>query len=64
MQVLKLKDVMAKTRLSRSSIYRLMNEGKFPQGFKFSDDGKAANWLESEIDAHILQMSQNRITEV
>jgi len=64
MQVLRLKAVMAKTCLSRSTIYRLMNEGKFPHGFKLSDDGRASGWLESEIDAYILRMSQNRTTEV
>ena len=54
-QVLKLPELVVKTRLARSSIYRLMKQGKFPSGFKLSDGGRAAGWLLSDIDSFLTQ---------
>ncbi|EMA2454568.1 AlpA family transcriptional regulator [Vibrio cholerae] len=48
MRFLKLKEVMEKTALSRSAIYRKMNEGEFPQSVSLGD--RAVAWVESEID--------------
>ena len=45
---LKLADVMEKCAMSRSHIYRLMGEGKFPRGIKVSY--RCVVWLESDID--------------
>jgi len=47
--VLKLPAVQAKTQLSRSSIYRLESEGKFPQRIQLGA-GHSVGWLEHEID--------------
>ena len=49
LSVLKLAEVKARTKLSGSSIYRLMALGEFPQPLKLGD--AAAAWVESEIDA-------------
>lgn len=40
-------DVEARTGLSRTSIYRLMREGLFPEPLKVGP--KAVRWVESEI---------------
>ncbi|MBY8216329.1 AlpA family transcriptional regulator [Vibrio fluvialis] len=48
MRFLKLKEVMKKTALSRSAIYRKMNEGEFPQSVSLGD--RAVAWVESEVD--------------
>ncbi|CAK3069152.1 prophage regulatory protein [Vibrio crassostreae] len=48
MRFLKLKEVMQKTALSRSAIYRKMNEDQFPQSISLGD--RAVAWVESEVD--------------
>ncbi|HPD83676.1 MAG: AlpA family transcriptional regulator [Alphaproteobacteria bacterium] len=45
---LRLADVMARTGLSRSSIYLAISEGKFPQNVNIGL--RSVGWLESEID--------------
>jgi prophage regulatory protein len=47
--VLKLPAVQAKTQLSRSSIYRLEADGKFPKRIQLGD-GHAVAWYANEID--------------
>lgn len=48
MRFLKLKEVMEKTALSRSAIYRKMNDGEFPQSVSLGD--RAVAWVESEVE--------------
>ncbi|MCE7639393.1 AlpA family transcriptional regulator [Vibrio fluvialis] len=48
MRFLKLKEVMEKTALSRSAIYRKMSDGNFPQSVSLGD--RAVAWVESEVD--------------
>ncbi|TXY47531.1 AlpA family transcriptional regulator [Vibrio mimicus] len=48
MRFLKLKEVMEKTTLSRSAIYRKMNDGEFPQSVSLGE--RAIAWVESEVD--------------
>lgn len=50
-KILRLPPVKEKTGWSRSSIYSLMAQNKFPQ--KISLGARAIGWLESEIDAYI-----------
>jgi prophage regulatory protein len=47
MQILDVKDVSLMTNLSRVTIWRLENEGKFPQRIKIST--KRIGWLEDEV---------------
>jgi len=49
--ILRIKDVISKTRLSRSSIYRLAKTGEFPAPVKLSE--RTSGWLESEINGWI-----------
>lgn len=46
-RLLSLKEVKAKCGLSRSSVYRQMREGAFPQPLKVG--ARAVRWRESEI---------------
>ncbi|AMF95107.2 transcriptional regulator [Vibrio fluvialis] len=48
MRFLKLKEVMEKTALSRSAIYRKMNDGEFPESVSLGE--RAVAWVESEVD--------------
>lgn len=46
-QVLKLKEVVAITSLSRSSIYRLVQSNEFPKPIKLATH--ASGWLADEV---------------
>lgn len=47
MRLIKLKEVMTRTALCRSSIYKKMSEGTFPK--RVSLGGRAVAWVESEV---------------
>ena len=47
MEILNVKDVSLITKLSRVTIWRLENKGKFPQRIKIST--KRVGWLEHEV---------------
>jgi tRNA(fMet)-specific endonuclease VapC len=49
--ILRLKSVMSRTGLSRSTIYDLMSRGEFPRPVKLT--GKAVAWPESAIAAPV-----------
>lgn len=57
MRFIKLKEVMAKTSIRRSTIYKYMAEGRFPQSVPLG--GRSVAWVESEVDEWLLE----RITE-
>ncbi|NNN85402.1 AlpA family phage regulatory protein [Vibrio sp. A8-1] len=61
MRFLKLQEVMEKTALSRSAIYRKMNDGEFPQSVSLGD--RAVAWVESEVYEWMVQIFQNRSSE-
>ncbi|MGB0938835.1 MAG: AlpA family transcriptional regulator [Colwellia sp.] len=48
MRLIKLKEVMAKTSLGHSSIYKFISEGTFPK--QVSLGAKSVAWVESEVD--------------
>lgn len=47
-RVIRLKEVIHRTGLGRSTIYRWMGEGKFPKAVKLG--GHSVAWVEQEID--------------
>jgi prophage regulatory protein len=47
-RIIRLKTVLARTGLSRSTIYRKIAEGSFPAQIRISTNG--AGWHESDID--------------
>lgn len=58
MKFLRLKEVMAITALSRSSIYKFMSEERFPQTISLGD--RAVAWLESEVEEWMEEKLQSR----
>ena len=50
-QIIRLKDVMALTGLSRSTIYLRMVQGKFPN--KINLGSRAVGWISSEVNEWI-----------
>ena len=56
MRFLNLKQVMQKTGLSKTHIYRLMQRGDFPEKIKV---GASSYWLESDIENWMLEKMKN-----
>ena len=50
-QLIKISEVIHRTAKSRSSIYKAINDGKFPKAYKNGD--RAVAWLAIDIDAWI-----------
>ena len=58
MRFLKLKEVMEKTALSRSAIYRKMSEDAFPKSVNLGD--RAVAWVESDVDEWMEKVIETR----
>lgn len=56
--ILRLRDVQAKTGLSRSTIYDAVAKGNFPKQIPLST--RRVGWLASEVDAWIEERVQAR----
>jgi prophage regulatory protein len=48
-RILRISTVLAKTGLSRSTMYRKIDQGTFPKQVKISD--RCAGWYESQVEA-------------
>lgn len=59
---LRLADVQSRVPYSKSNLYRLMAEKKFPQRFKIG--AKSVAWLESDIDDWIASRVSESPAEV
>jgi prophage regulatory protein len=57
-QILRLPDVIKKTGLCRSMIYRLLNQGKFPKRIKLSE--RSMGFYEHEVDAWLESRAAQR----
>lgn len=53
MKVLRMKDLVEKLSICRSSIYNLINAGDFPPSFRIHK--QSVGWLESDIDEWIMK---------
>ena len=51
-RVLRLKEVQHRTGLGRSTIYRWMDEGKFPKPVRLG--ARSVAWIEHEIDEWLM----------
>jgi prophage regulatory protein len=49
-RVLRMRDLPGKVNLQPSTIYDLIARGRFPAPFKIVSGGRAAGWLENDID--------------
>ena len=58
MRLIKLKEVMTKTSLGHSSIYKFIAEGSFPK--QVSLGAKSVAWVESEVDEWIEEKVRGR----
>ncbi|WP_374555097.1 AlpA family transcriptional regulator [Aquitalea pelogenes] len=58
MKFLRLKDVLEKTGLSRSTLYQLMSDSAFPQSVSLGE--RCVGWVESEIDDWMLAKIEER----
>lgn len=59
--LLRIKDVMRRTGLSKSYIYQLSELGKFPRQIQLVEGGKSVAWIEAEVQGWIEQRITNRI---
>ena len=50
MKVLRLKEVINRTGLSKSKIYDAINKGEFPKPVKMFKNGRAVCWNENTIN--------------
>lgn len=50
-RLLRLADVKLRTGMTRSTIYRWMQDGRFPKSRRL--DGRIAVWVEAEVEAWI-----------
>lgn len=63
-KIMRLRDVLARTGLSRSMAYSLAKDGQFPRPINLGL--RAVGWLESEVDGWIaarVQASRNAKTK-
>lgn len=57
-RLIRLREVMAKTGLSRSYVYALTKEGKFPKSLKITERSSA--WIEGEVQRWIDERIKQR----
>lgn len=58
MRVIKLKEVLAKTSLGKTTLYALLKQSQFPKPISLGL--RAVGWLESDVDAWILEKIRTR----
>lgn len=58
MRLIKLKEVMDRTGMAKSTIYKYMDEGSFPKNVKLG--ARSVAWVEGEIDEWIMEKIQQR----
>ena len=56
-KIIRLPAVLEKTGLSRSSLYRLIAEGKFPRQVKLSE--RSAGWFEGDVNQWLADLPNN-----
>lgn len=62
MKLIRLNDVIAKTGLGRSSIYKYIAEAAFPRPVPLG--GRAVAWVSDEVDAWILARIEARDSQL
>ena len=58
MRILKLKEVLNRTGLGKTSLYALIKNADFPKQIPLGS--RAVGWLENEVDAWILEKIESR----
>lgn len=57
-KLIRIKDVMERTGLARSTIYKYISLGKFPQSIKLGT--RAVAWVENEVETWIIESIERR----
>ena len=57
-RLLRWKEVSKIIPFSRSYVYDLMNQGKFPKGYKLVYGGQAVGWWASDIQEYMLSLME------
>ena len=60
-RILRIKELIIRLQLARSTIYELQATNQFPKSFKITLGGRAAGWLESDIEAWIESRSKGGV---
>jgi prophage regulatory protein len=58
MRILRLKDVIEKTGLARSTIYKYVDLNTFPKPISLG--GRSVGWIDSEVHAWVAEKVENR----
>ena len=58
-RVLRMQEVAEKVALQPSTIYAMVQSGKFPAPFKIAPHGRAAGWLLSDVDSWLLTRAKS-----
>ena len=61
MRLIGLKEVTARTTLSKTSIYELMKDNRFPKQVKLGS--RSVAWVESEVDDFVLSAINSRSSQ-
>ena len=62
MRIMRLKEVIGKTGLARSTIYNLISQGKFPKQVELG--ARSVGWVDTEIEEWLLAKMEVRDKEV
>ncbi|MFO7003096.1 AlpA family transcriptional regulator [Pseudomonas aeruginosa] len=60
LRIIRLKEVISSTGLARSTIYKLIGSGMFPQSVPLT--GRSVGWIENEVTAWIQSRIEARNT--
>ena len=58
MRLIRLREVMSRTELGRTSIYNFMNAGTFPKSVQLGE--RAVAWVDEDIDAWVIDKIKQR----
>jgi prophage regulatory protein len=53
-RVIRHSQVCDKLQISKSKLFLMIAEGKFPRPFRLIPGGRAVGWLECDVDSYIL----------
>lgn len=62
MKLIRIKGVMDRTGLARSTVYKYISEERFPKPIKLG--ARAVAWVESEVEAWIQDTIERRDSEL